>query len=265
MPHVQRNGVTIHYESFGRGTPIALLHPLSTNRYFWTHQIFALARAHRVIVLDHRGHGLSDKPADGYAIDQMAADLLAVLDDAGVQRAVLVGVSAGGMIALQAALDAPDRVIAALVASCGTDLAAHVPSAVFEAYAARFEAAFDFMLAGATSPSTRRDRAEVCALLGDMYRVQDNFTHAVFLACMRDPNGVFRWNVADRLSDIRHPVLVLAGQDDRAVPLEAVRALAGRIPGARLAIVPDVGHFYPLERPADFNAELRRFLEPIRP
>jgi len=87
------------------------LHPTSANRYVWAHQIFAFARDHRVIVLDHRGHGLSDKPAVGYAIGEMAKDTLSVLDHAGVGAAVLVGNSVGSMIALQIALDAPDRVL----------------------------------------------------------------------------------------------------------------------------------------------------------
>jgi pimeloyl-ACP methyl ester carboxylesterase len=258
MPRVQRNGVQVHYESFGSGAAIVLLHPASTNRYFWAHQIFAFARGHRVIVLDHRGHGLSDRPAQGYAITEMAADLVAVLDDARVDRAVLVGDSMGGMIAVQAALDAPHRVRGLVIVSSATNLAPRVPPPVLTAYVERFEAAFGFMLQGATSARTKRERPEVCAFLADVQRVED--TRAVFLSCLVDPGGVFHWNVEGRLAEIRLPALVIAGQEDQAVPLDATRQLSAGIPGAALRIVPAVGHFYPMERPADFNDDLRAFL-----
>jgi pimeloyl-ACP methyl ester carboxylesterase len=187
MPHVERNGVQVYYESFGRGAALVLLHPASTNRYFWAHQIFAFARSHRVLAVDHRGHGLSDRPPRGYAITEMAADLVAVLDDAGVDRAVLVGDSMGGMVAVQTALDAPDRVEGLVIVSSATNLAPRVPPAVLAAYVERFEATFAFMLQGATSARTKRERPEVCAFLADVLCVED--TRAVFLSGVADPAG----------------------------------------------------------------------------
>ncbi len=80
MPHIQREGVKVYYESFGSGTPIVFLHPWSTNRYIWANQLTAFARNHQCIVMDHRGHGMSDKPATGYAMSEMAVDVIAVLD-----------------------------------------------------------------------------------------------------------------------------------------------------------------------------------------
>jgi 3-oxoadipate enol-lactonase len=260
MTYIERNGINVYYESFGDGPALVLLHPLSANRYVWTNQLFAFARDHRVLVVDHRGHGLSDKPALGYAIGEMAADLVAVLDHAGVDRAVLAGSSAGGMIAVQAALDAPARVSALMLVSCATNLAPTIPPEVIRAYEDRFELAFDYMVRGATSERTKRERPEVGTLLEDIYRVKGAFSRAVFLSCMRDPQGVFNWNVADRLSEIRLPALVVAGQEDKTLPLEATTLLARGL-RAELKIVADVGHHYHLERPADFNEDLRALLK----
>src|SRR5450432_3469998 len=123
MPHVERDGVKIFYESFGQGTPVVFLHPLSLNRYAWVHQVFAFARTHRVVIVDHRGHGLSDKPAGGFSIREMARDARAVLDHAEIDKAILVGTSAGSMVAVQTALDAPERVLAMMLVSCATRLA----------------------------------------------------------------------------------------------------------------------------------------------
>jgi 3-oxoadipate enol-lactonase len=260
MPYIQRNDVTIHYESIGHGSPIVFLHALSLNRYAWVHQLFAFARTHRVLVIDHRGHGLSDKPAAGYAIGEMAADLLAVLDHAGINTAILVGCSVGSMIAVQAALDAPERVVAMMLVSCATNLSPHVPRVVVEAYEQRFDAAFNYMIQGSTSEATKRLRPEVSAFLSDAYRASDSFSRDVFVSCMRDLNGVFNWNVATRLKEIRQAVLVVAGQEDQTMPFEAMRMLATSIPGAEFKMVPAVGHYYPLERPCDFNDDLRAFL-----
>jgi pimeloyl-ACP methyl ester carboxylesterase len=261
MPYVERDGVRIFYESFGDGgTPIVFLHALSLNRYAWTHQAFAFARTHRIVVLDHRGHGLSDKPASGYSVGEMALDVRAVLDHAGIDDAVLVGNSAGGMIAVQVAVDAPKRVRALILVSCATNLAPHIPAEVLQAYDARFEAAFDYMTQGATSARTKRERPEVAAFLADVYRARGNFSRNVFLSCIRDPDGVFNWHLGERLGDVLQPALVVAGQEDHAVPLAAVRLLAERLPNATLKVVPDVGHYYALERPSDFNDDLRAFL-----
>ncbi len=263
MPHVERNGVKVYYETFGQGTPIVFLHPFTTNRYIWSNQIFTFARDHKVIVVDERGHGLSDKPESGYAISEMAADVVAILDDAGVDKAVLVGNSIGGMIAMQTSLDAPDRVLGLLILSSGTNLSAALPPEAGQAFVDNFEAAFDGLLEGATSAKTKRDKPEVCGYAADVYRVGDNFTHAVFLANAGDPNGVFNWNITDRLKDIRQPTLVIAGEEDQATTVEVNQVLADNIPGAQLKVVPDVGHFYQQERPVDFNNDLRSFLKQL--
>jgi pimeloyl-ACP methyl ester carboxylesterase len=265
MPYAEREGVRIFYESFGEGAPLVFLHPLSMNRYAWGHQAFAFARNHRVVVLDHRGHGLSDKPAGRYSIREMALDARTVLDAAGIDRAVLVGNSAGAMAAVQVAIDAPERVRAMVLVSCATNLSPHVPAEVLEAYEARFEAAFDYMTQGATSARTKRERPEVAAFLADVYRAKGNFTREVFLSFIRDSEGVFHWDVTERLGDVQQPALVIAGQEDRAVPLDAVRRLAERLPHATFKVVPEVGHYYALERPSDFNDDLRAFVAKTAP
>lgn len=264
MTYAERDGIKLHYETFGEGSPaLVFLHPLSTNRYFWSHQLFAFARDHRVLVTDLRGHGLSDKPASGYSVDAMAADVLAILDDAAIDEAVLVGSSLGGMIAIQVALDAPKRALAMVIVSSATGLSPSVPPAVLEAYAERFEAAFDFMLQGATSAMTKATRPEVGAFLASVARTQGNFSPSTFLSCVNDPRGVFQWDVAERLAAIDAPALILAGAEDQAMPIEATRRLAHAIPRADFKVAPDVGHFYPIERPAELNAELRTFLERV--
>jgi pimeloyl-ACP methyl ester carboxylesterase len=191
----------------------------------------------------------------------MAKDVVAVLDDAGVDRAVLVGNSIGGMIAMQTALDAPDRVVGNLILSSGTNLAASLPPEAGEAFANDFEGAFAGLLEGAVSAATKRDRPEVVEYADAVFRVADNFTRELFFANASDPNGVFNWDITDRLGEISQPTQILAGAEDMATPVELNQLLADRIPNAQIEIVDGIGHFYQLERPAGFNEALRSFLK----
>jgi len=264
MPHVNRNGVKVYYESFGSGSPaIVFLHPWTTNRYIWAGQLPIFARNHQCILVDHRGHGQSDKPADGYAIGEMAADVIAIMDDAGVDKAVLVGNSIGGMIAMQTSLDAPGRVIADLILSSGTNIGADTPPEVAEAMQKDWRSVFSALLDSAVSAKSKADKPEIQAFMEGCFRTDTNFTEAVFWASMADPNGVFNWNISDRLKDIKQPVLIIAGEEDGATTPAHNQFLADNIPNATIKMVKDVGHFCQLEKPAFFNAELEAFLAKV--
>ena len=261
MPHITRNGVNVFYESLGQGAPaIVFLHPWTTNRFIWANQLPAFARKHRCIVMDHRGHGQSDKPAGGYAIGEMAADVVAVLDHAGVDRAVLVGNSIGGMIAMQTSLDAPQRVIANLILSSGTNIGADTPPEVGEAMQKDWRAVFSGLLASAVSAKSKAERPEILNFMEGCFRTESNFNEGVFWASAADPNGVFNWNISARLKDIKQPTLVIAGAEDGATTVAHNQFLADHIPNATIKIYQDVGHFCQLEKPMAFNEDLQNFL-----
>lgn len=261
MPYSKRDGVNVYYESYGKGLPVVFLHPFSTNRTIWTFQLLAFARDHRCIVVDHRGHGVSDKPAAGYAITEMSKDVVAILDAAGVKSAVLVGNSIGGMIAMQTSLDAPDRVLGNLILSSATNFSANMPPELAEAMQKDWRGTFSGLVGNLISAKTKAERPEVVDFLEACFRVDENFTEQVFFASAGDPNGVFNWNISDRLQDIRQKTLVIAGEEDFGTTIELNKFLSDRIPNATLKVYKEIGHFGQLERPADFNNELRAFLE----
>ena len=181
MPLCNRDGVNVYYESLGTGDPaIVFLHPWSTNHFIWAFQVPVFAQNHRCIVVDHRGHGQSDKPESGYGIGEMAADVVAILDECGIDKAVLVGNSIGGMVAMQTSLDAPDRVIGNLILSSGTNIGADTPPEVAEAMQQDWKAVFSGLLDSAVSAQSKQNRPEIGAFMEGCFRSESNFTEAVF-------------------------------------------------------------------------------------
>jgi 3-oxoadipate enol-lactonase len=264
MAYADNKGIKIFYDTYGQGTPIVFLHPWTTNGYIWYHQVFAFARTNQVIVVDHRGHGRSDKPKSGYSIQEHASDVTAVLDAAKVDKAVLVGNSIGGMIAMQFNLDHQERVIGNLILSSGTGLGEGMPKEAAEAFQKDFAGTFGALLEGAVSAKSKRDRPEILETMKAHATVESNFPKHVFDSSIADPNGVFGWNIKSKLSSIRKPTIVVAGDEDNATTVAANKVLADNIPGAKLSVVKDVGHFHQLEKPLEFNATLKEFIGTLR-
>jgi pimeloyl-ACP methyl ester carboxylesterase len=264
MPLADNNGVKIFYDSYGQGLPIVFLHPWTTNGYIWYFQVFPFARTNHVIAVDHRGHGRSDKPAKGYSIPEHASDVRAVLDAAKVDKAVLVGNSIGGMIAMQFALDYPDRVVGLAIVSSGTGVGEAMPKEAAEAFKKNYEGTFGALLDGTVSAKTRRDRPEILEVMKAHFTVQSNFPRHVFDASMADPNGVFGWNIKSKLGTIRKPTVIFAGEEDQGTPVATNKFLADNIPGAKLNVIKDVGHYYQLEKTIEFNAALQEFVSGLR-
>ena len=123
-----------------------------------------------------------------------------------------------------------------------------------------WRAVFSGLLDSAVSAKSKADRPEIQAFMEGCFRTETNFTEGVFWASMADPNGVFNWNISDRLKDISQPTLVIAGEEDGATPPELNKFLAKNIPNAELKMYKDVGHFCQLEKPTSFNADLKAFL-----
>ena len=266
MAYVTSDGVNIYYENHGRGVPIVFLHPFSTNGYVWYYQIFSFANTNQCVVIDERGHGRSDKPQQGYSIQQNAKDVKVLLDSLEIDRAVLVGNSIGGMIALQFSLDYPERVLGNLILSSGTGLYQHIPKEAMEVlqsdgYVEPFNEILDMCL----SAKSKQNRGEILDVMKSQFLVESIFPRHAYMASVKDPTGVFNWDITDRLKEISVPTLVIAGAEDFVVPVEVNKVLADNIPGAELRVIQEVGHFYQLEQPRAFSEELREFVKKVSP
>jgi pimeloyl-ACP methyl ester carboxylesterase len=207
----------------------------------WFRLLPALTERYRVIRVDNRGAGLTgDVPGAPYTVETMTADCLAVLDAAGVRQAHVVGISMGGLIAQELALTAPDRVLSLCLAATHPGIAHAVmnPEAVqmlmkrgemTPAEAAEASVPFNY------APTTPRERIEEDWAI----RMPLAATNEGYLA---QAAGTSQWDGYDRIPGIAARTLVLHGELDTLVPLANGRAIAQRIPGAELVVVPDANH-----------------------
>src|SRR5258708_7443039 len=197
MSYADNKGVKVYYESWGSGgVPIVFLHPWSTNGYIWYFQLYHFARNNTCVVVAHRGHGRSDKPASGYSIQEHASDVAAVMDAAKIDKAVIVGNSIGGMMAMQLCLARPERVLGLVIQSSGTALAEGLPKEVMEAMIRDRDGTFNQLLEGTVSARTKRERPEILDLARASFMLESNWPHHVFDSAIKDPNGVFQQVIA---------------------------------------------------------------------
>ena len=262
MPFVEReHGIRVHYDDYGQGRPLVFLHGYSCNAWIWTYQVPLLAHRYRCIVIEARGHGRSSKPLSGYSIQEMAADDAAVLAALGLDRAILVGNSMGGMRAMQICLDNPDLVAGNLIISSATNLTRFVDSTdLLRDLRAKYEEMTDEFVRRCFSQRTRHERPEICHLLKNNLLDPIAFPRRVACALVEHPDGVWNWDITPRLAEITQPTLIVVGEEDEATPVEANRILAEHMPNADLQIVTDVAHMYQIEQPLAFNQTLETFV-----
>ncbi|HJQ25353.1 MAG TPA: alpha/beta fold hydrolase [Blastocatellia bacterium] len=259
MPHVETDGARIYWEERGAGEPLLMIMGLGYSLEMWGRIVPALAEHYRVIVFDNRGVGRSDVPAGPYTIAGMAADAAAVMRAAGLERAHVLGVSMGGMIAQEFALQYPEHVHS-LVLGCtafGGPKAVPASPAVITLLFARAtmepEDAVRAMVPHIYDAHTPRERIEEDLAM----RRRTLPTAEGYLAQVR---AVLSWSSETRLSQIEAPTLVIHGETDELVPAANGRLIAERIPGAELVLLPQASHIYFTDQPEASMAATLRFL-----
>lgn len=262
MPYADNGGVRIYWEEEGDGPPLLLIMGLGYSMAMWHRLRPALVERFRVIAFDNRGVGSSDVPEPPYSIPEMVGDAIAVLDAANVQSAHVIGVSMGGVIAQQLALDAPDRVrslVLACTACGGPDTVVAEPE-VIQALTARAELGPEegvrVMVPYIYDPATPAERIEDDIAL----RLRNYPSVAGYLGQLQ---AVVGYETYERLSEISIPTLVLHGQSDRLVPHGNGEDLARRIPGARFVSIPNASHIFFTDQPDISLDALLAFLHDV--
>jgi pimeloyl-ACP methyl ester carboxylesterase len=238
------HGVRIAYELLGEGEPLTLVQGLAYDRHGFGRLPELLAEHFRVVLIDNRGVGESDEPDGPYTVPQMAADVAAVLDDAGIARTDLWGVSLGGLIAQEFALAYPERVARLVLCSTmpGGPRSHPMPAPGLEAFA-RFptlERKAGLRLMVENSLGVRGVR-EVPGLADEIYAYR--LENAPSLAAWQaQAHAGATFDGYDRIGGITAPTLILHGGADNVVDTRNAELLAELIPNARVEIVPERGH-----------------------
>ncbi len=264
MPHVSTNDIATFYEEAGQGPPVVLIHGHTLDLRLWDAQVAPLVDGgYRVVRYDVRGHGQSEAPASSYTYQNYSLDLRDLLDHLKVDvPAHLVALSMGGGIALQFALDHPQR-IASLVLVDST-----VPG--FD-YSPEYADAVEELVRVARSegPRTALDQVWLTHPLFDgVRRFPDRFDFLKSIVLAYPARDYLdeteypqpQWQVIDRLHEVSAPTLVLVGEMDLPDFRLIAEILAANIATARIEVIPDAGHLLNLEQPEAFNRALLGFL-----
>lgn len=264
MPRVSTNDIATFYEDTGQGPPVVLIHGHSLNLRMWDAQVAPLVDGgYRVVRYDVRGHGQSEAPATGYTWQNYSLDLRDLLDRLHIDAPVhLIGLSMGGGIALQFAVDYPRRV-ASLVLVDST-----VPG--FD-YSPEYSQAVEELVQAVRTEGPRPALERVWLthpLLAGIRRFPERFHFVKSMVLAYSARDYLdetaypqpQWQAIDRLSEIRAPTLVLVGEDDLPDFRLIAEILAANISTARQEVIADAGHLLNLEQPQAFNEALLRFL-----
>lgn len=260
MPLVTNQGAKIYWDEQGRGAPLLLIMGLGASSVFWWRVRPKLAARYRTIALDNRGAGQSEVPPGPYSMRLMASDAAAVLDAAGVARAHIFGISMGGMIAQEFALQHPDRVLS-LVLGC---TAAGGPNAV------RADAEATKLLTSRASMTPEEAEIAFIPILYDeatpRVRIDEDLDKR--RAWLPTPEGynaqlqaILGWQSYDRLPQIQAPTLVIHGKNDRLVPAGNGELIASRLPGARLVLLDAANHMFITDQPEASVSAVLDFLD----
>jgi 3-oxoadipate enol-lactonase len=259
-------GRRLAYEEVSPPRPegtVLLLCGIGAKRQGWYRQLPVLGRRFRTLALDYRDVGDSD-PADGpYAIRDVADDVAGLADELGIDRASLVGVSMGGFVALELALDRPERVarLVLVVTSAGGDTHVSTSPEVMR-----------LLMPGDEEVESGAGARRVCTAVaapGFAERAPEEIDAFVEIArhrpmhrdaYLRQLAACRSHDVSGRLGEIAAPTLVIHGDVDPLVRLENGERLAAGIPGAMLLVYPDTGHIPEVERADAFNSDVAAFV-----
>ena len=260
MPFFRSADAQLFYEKVGDGPDVVLLHPFPLNYGFWTPVAELLSPRYRLIIPDLRAHGDSELGEGPATMQKLADDLALLCRQEHINRAYFVGVSIGGYLLFEFWRRHREQVSALVLANtrAGAETAESRATRLASAEKVLREGTAGFieeMLPKLLSPSTQTNRPEIVdAARRLMQRMSADDVAGVQRGMAERPDSVAT------LKTIDVPTLLIAGSDD-SVPLAEAELMRQTIPGSKLQVIPNAGHYAALERPAEFAALLRSFFD----
>jgi 3-oxoadipate enol-lactonase len=262
MSNVARvRGIELAYTDAGSGPVVVFLHGFPFDRSMWRAEVERLSADFRVIAPDLRGHGGTTVTSDPSTMEEMAEDVVALLDELNVPRAVVCALSMGGYVTLALYRAHPSRVRALVLADTRATADTEEARRTREENARRalaegVEPIVEAMLPKLLSERTRGDEPDVVARVREMMLGVSPEGAAAALRGM-----ALRRDQTDLLPKIDVPVLVVVGSEDAVTPPSDAEAMHSLIEGSRLQVIEGAGHVSNIERPEEFDRALVEFLE----
>lgn len=257
MPFAQINGIQLHYQDRGRGTALLLIHGLGSSAEDWADQLEHFSQRYRVIAPDLRGHARSQRPPGPYSIEQFADDHAALLKSLAIESAHVAGISLGGAVAFQLAVNAPALTRTLTIVNSGPEMILRSLSQKLMIWQRLLIIRLlglprmGAVLGKRLFPGAHLDAVRA----GFVSRFAQNQLPP-YLASLR---ALIGWSVSAQIGEIRCKTLVITADQDYS-PVALKQAYVAQMAHARLAVIADSHHALPMERPADFNRVLEEFL-----
>ncbi|EIK94706.1 alpha/beta hydrolase [Pseudomonas sp. M47T1] len=260
MAFFEHDGCALHYEEYGQGEPLLLVHGLGSSAQDWEYQIPALAPHYRLIVVDLRGHGRSEKPRERYSIEGFAADLAALLERLGTGRVHYVGLSMGGMTGFQLAVDHPTLLKSLTIVNSTPEVKVRKPDDYWQWF--KRWSLMHLVSMGAIGKGLGKslfplpEQAELRRKISERWARNDK---RAYIASF---NAIVGWGVQERIGQIRCPTLIISADHDYT-PVSLKEQYVKLIPQAKLAVITNSRHATPLDQPEHFNRTLQDFLASV--
>jgi len=260
------NNIKVSYndEGLNEAPVIIFIHGFPLNKSMWDNQIEKLKDNYRVIAYDIRGHGNTEVGTIDFSIDLFVKDLLSFMDALKIEKSIICGLSMGGYIALNAIENHPERFTALILSD--TNCTADAP----EAKEKRMK----------TIESIKENGVEKLAndLLPNLFAPESFITNSKEIVAVKEmivntsKESLYkslhalanRKETCRKLAEIKVPVLILVGKEDKITPVEAAKAMHEKIDIALLSIIGGAGHLSNLENPEEFNSQLIKFLNVLK-
>ena len=257
VPNLLSNHIHLYYESTGDGQSLLFIHGLGSSTRDWEPQVAEFAKSYRVITMDLRGHGQSEKPAGPYTIPEFAADVAGLLESLHASPAHIVGLSLGGAVAFQLAIDHQAMLKSLTIVNSGPSMGGTPEQAQAEiARRVGIVQQMGMRAMGQALAPNLFPAAEHAALRETFVERWAENDPQAYIEATRSLLG---FDVTSQLGKIQCPVLIIAAEHDYT-PVAAKQAYIKLMPNAELVVIPGAHHGTPMEQPEAFNAALERFL-----
>ena len=273
---VEVNGVNVHYKTYGQGEPtFILLHGFGASLFSWHEVTEPLSEFGTVIAYDRPAFGLTERPLEWegespYGPQAQVDIVIGLIDELGVEKAILVGNSAGGTVSMQVALQYPERVEALILVDAAVYAGGGAPS--------WSRPILKTPQMNHVGPLIARQlQAQGVQFIKTAWHDPSKITQDIFEGYQK-PLQIENWDKAlwqltvaseesglvERLTEITIPTLVITGDDDRIVPTEQSLRLADELPNAELKVIAQSGHLPHEEKPVEFMQAVTEFLSTLK-